>query len=366
MYYLELSYTICLTIYVSVGGTADITAHEILKNGFFKQILHSTGNDCGGTSVDREFFNILEDIIGTENMKKFRNENTIEYLEICSSFESVKRNITRQQTEMINIAIPIACLDELDPSGNFNKMLQNSEYADKISVRKLKMRLDPELAKSLFSKTIEKLVSVITGILQRETARSISVILLVGGFSESKLVQHDIEKAFPNKRIIIPKDPTVAVLKGAVLFGHRPDVVTTRVTTCSYGRKIKPIFNPRIHENRRMVKIDGEPRCDGVFELLIKSGTSVPIGKKLNKSYHTVSTYQEHIRVALYRSSNDDTKYVDEEDCCLVGECIVPVLRPSDHPRNVTVQFEFGDTEIYITAVDKETRTTVKETFRLE
>jgi hypothetical protein len=61
-----------------------------------------------GTSVDTEFFNILEDIIGTENMKKFRNENTIEYLEICSSFESVKRNITRQQTEMINIAIPIA------------------------------------------------------------------------------------------------------------------------------------------------------------------------------------------------------------------------------------------------------------------
>jgi molecular chaperone DnaK (HSP70) len=78
----------------------------------------------------------------------------------------------------------------------------------------------PQLAKSLFSKTIEKLVSVITGILQRETARSISVILLVGGFSESKLVQYDIVKAFPNKRIIIPKDPTVAVLKGAVLFGQ--------------------------------------------------------------------------------------------------------------------------------------------------
>jgi molecular chaperone DnaK (HSP70) len=367
VYYLELSYTIFLIIYVSVGGTADITAYEILKNGFFKQILHSTGNDCGGTSVDTEFFNILEDIIGTENMKKFRNENTIEYLEICSSFESVKRNITRQQTEMINIAIPIACLDELDPSENFDKMLQNSKYADKITVRKLKMRLDPELAKSLFSKTIEKLVSVITGILQRETVRSISVILLVGGFSESKLVQYDIVKAFPNKRIIIPKDPTVAVLKGAVLFGHRPDVVTTRVTTCSYGRKVKPIFNPRIHENRRMVKIDGEPpRCDGVFELLIKSGTSVPIGKTVCKTYHTVSRYQEDIRVALYRSFNDDTKYVDEEDCCLVGECIVPVLRPSDNRRNVKVQFEFGDTEIYITAVDKETHTTVKETFRLE
>jgi hypothetical protein len=105
-----------------------------------------------------------------------------------------------------------------------------------------------------------------------------------------------------------------------------------------------------------MVKIDGEPlRCDGVFELLNKSGTSVSIGKTVCKCYHTVSRYQEHIRVALYRSSNDDTKYIDEEDCCLIGECIIPVLRPSDNLRNVTVQFEFGDTEISITAFDKET-----------
>jgi hypothetical protein len=61
------------------------------------------------------------------------------------------------------------------------------------------------------------------------------------------------------------------------------------------------------------------------------------------------------------------TQYVSGDgDCCLIGECIVPVLQPSDHRRNVTVQFEFGDTEIYITAFDKETKNTVIETFRFE
>lgn len=367
MYYLKFSYTIFLAIYAFVGGTADITTHEILKNGFFKQILHSTGHDCGGTSVDREFFNILQGIIGAENMNKFKTCHTIQYLELCSSFESVKRNITRHQTKMVNITIPINCLDELNPSsGNFDQMLQKSEYADRISVAESKMRLNPEFAKSLFSKSIDKLVSAITGILHKQTVSSISAILLVGGFSESKLVQFYIGKEFPNTRLIIPKDPTVAVLKGAVLFGHRPDIVTTRVTQCSYGRKIKPIFNPKIHEKSRKVEIEGEPRCDGVFELLIKSGTSVPIGKTVSKSYHTVSKYQEDIRVALYRSSNDNSKYVDEEDCCLVGECIVPVLKPSDRRRDVAVHFEFGDTEIYVTAFDKKTDNTITETFRLE
>jgi hypothetical protein len=57
----------------------------------------------------------------------------------------------------------------------------------------------------------------------------------------------------------------------------------------SYGRKIKPIFNPKIHESSRMVEIDGESRCDGVFELLIKSGTSVPIGKTVSPYEHGVT-----------------------------------------------------------------------------
>ena len=193
-------------------------------------------------------------------MNKFKTDHTIQYLELCSSFESAKREITRNRTKMVTITIPIMCLDELNPSGNFDEMLQKSEYADKISVVESKMRLDPEFAISLFSKPIDKLVSTITGILHEQTASSISVMILVGGFSESKLVRYHIGKAFPDTRLIILNDPTVAVLKGAVLFGHRPDVVTNRVTQRSYGRKIKPIFNPKIHESSRMVEIDGESR----------------------------------------------------------------------------------------------------------
>ena len=33
---------------------------------------------------------------------------------------------------------------------------------------------------------------------------------------------------FPNKNIIVPKEPGLAVLKGAVIFGHDPSAISER------------------------------------------------------------------------------------------------------------------------------------------
>lgn len=38
-------------ILVLVGGTVDITAHEILESGNFKEVLPASGGDWGGTCV---------------------------------------------------------------------------------------------------------------------------------------------------------------------------------------------------------------------------------------------------------------------------------------------------------------------------
>jgi hypothetical protein len=43
---------------------------------------------------------------------------------------------------------------------------------------------------------------------------------MVGGFSESTILQEHIKKGFPDKNLFIPKEAGLAVLKGAVIFGH--------------------------------------------------------------------------------------------------------------------------------------------------
>jgi molecular chaperone DnaK (HSP70) len=46
----------------------------------------------------------------------------------------------------------------------------------------------------------------------------LNLFLLVGGFSESSVIQDGIKRAFSDKQIIIPPESGIVVLKGAVIY----------------------------------------------------------------------------------------------------------------------------------------------------
>jgi hypothetical protein len=57
--------------------------------------------------------------------------------------------------------------------------------------------------------------------------------------------QHSAMKTnFPDKHIIIPEEAVLSVLKGAVLFGHKPDYIASRVMRVSYGTDVTVLFDP--------------------------------------------------------------------------------------------------------------------------
>lgn len=54
-------------------------------------------------------------------------------------------------------------------------------------------------------------------------------LFLVGGFAESPMLQKAVQKALGQRcRIIIPHDVGLTILKGAVLFGLDPTVVSAQ------------------------------------------------------------------------------------------------------------------------------------------
>ena len=77
------------------------------------------------------------------------------------------------------------------------------------------------------------------------------------------------EKNFPNKRIIIPEEAGLSVLKCEVLFGHKPGYIASRV---SYGAYISPLFDPDKHEERRKFTsaVEGTDRCRNVFKDILQ------------------------------------------------------------------------------------------------
>jgi molecular chaperone DnaK (HSP70) len=96
------------------------------------------------------------------------------------------------------------------------------------------LRFNADLIIKLFTPTIDSIITLMKNTLSNRSTNDLSTILMVGGFSECPLIQDAVQAAFPGKRIIIPEDVDMSVLKGAVLFGHRPDFILSRVMKSSY------------------------------------------------------------------------------------------------------------------------------------
>jgi hypothetical protein len=51
---------------------------------------------------------------------------------------------------------------------------------------------------------------------------------MVGGFSDSPLIYERVKSEFPKLNVICPSDAVAAVLKGAVMYGHNPELISER------------------------------------------------------------------------------------------------------------------------------------------
>jgi hypothetical protein len=151
-------------------------------------------------------------------------------------------------------------------------------------------------------------------------------------------------------------DAGLAVVKGAVLFGYKPDFITSRITQYTYGRRIRPIFDESKHDPQKRVEGENEDRCLDVFETFMEKNKSVPVDTIVKLEYHTVKNYQSTVSVAIYFTKKKSANYVDDRDCKKLGEKLVVIPKPSEERRYVDVEFRFGFTELEVTATERKTR----------
>lgn len=339
------------------GGTVDISVHAYIEPGKLEELCPPSGGSCGGTTVDAMFVNFLQDIVGNEVMQVFKTKERSSFLDLMREFESVKRldHMKNKKQRKINITCPLVKLNELCKNyckSGFSQMIEKSKYKGKVSTVGDKVRIDKNLIESFFTSTTETIVRQIRQVLN-SVPRELNTILLVGGFAQSTFVYRDIKAAFPEKNIVSFEDSDLAVLKGAVLFGHKPSIITSRITRYAYGRKIRPRFDPKKHSEEKRTK-DGK-RCRDVFELLIEKGKSVPIGHTIKVEYHTIHEFQDYISVAFYASKKDNILYVDDPDCELIGEFRITIPNPSKEERKVDVNVTFWRTDLQAEAIDRKT-----------
>lgn len=210
-------------------------------------------------------------------------------------------------------------------------VLQLSNYGTNLQIK------DVDL-KRFFQSSAEKIEHHMKNILEKFPG--LETIFMVGGFSESQYIQEYLKAKFPNKRVIVPFNAKMAVLKGAVIIGFNelsrlknpknkkslPFQVTERISRFTYGVGISKPFIEGEHLKDYSVFIDGVKICKNIFQVFVKEGESVGLFEERSAevcSFHKqVKRRQMEVHFAVFASGGKIPTYTTESNCRYLGEII--------------------------------------------
>ncbi|XP_061163780.1 heat shock 70 kDa protein 12A-like [Saccostrea echinata] len=353
------------------GGTIDITVHQVQQNGTLKEIHKANGGDWGGTKVDEAFRELLEDIVGKKVMEKFCKDYKYDMLELFRNFEVKKRTITPDLDEKITFKVPIS-LNETFKAANKcdikDTLKRNPKYKDQINWMGDKLRMSANIAKGLFSNSVSHIVEHLKNLAQIPEVSKATYILMVGGYSESPMLRDAVMVAFKNKKVVVPNEAGLSVLKGAVIFGHEPSTIQCRVSKYTYGIGTSIPFDEHEHDwSRRMETSTGEVLCTGVFHKHVEINQQIEVGiPQAEQTYTVTEPHQTRMTLEVYISKDPNPMYVDEdgdddsydseidwfneqEKCIYLGELDIDI--PGEGlGRSATAAMTFSGTELKVEA----------------
>ena len=193
---------------------------------------------------------------------------------------------------------------------------------------------------------------------------------MVGGFSECQYLQDAIKERYGKDdvcTVLIPDEAQLAIIKGAVLYGHFQNQVISRIARKTYGIDCNVHFDSNVHPERKsFIHPDsGEKLCSGVLSVFVESGEEVQVGTCVEKEY---LLYKSQARItheiySLSRKPNELAEFVDHEDMNKLGTITIETPNPDAlEKRDVKVKMVFGSTEILVEATDVTSQNTCKTT----
>lgn len=320
----------------------------------------------GGQMVNKEFINFITDIVGNEVIEKFRMKEIGDYFELLRDFETKKRIISPEKDVNIFIRIPSSLKEiyEKKEEKSFEEAVQKSKYCQFIKLMRDKLNVNIHFIKQMFETSINATVNHVSDLLAEPKMKDVDRILLVGGYSESPLILKAFRDRFGEKRIINPHQAGLAVITGAVQFGHNPAVISSRVLSYTYGINMATTFKEGIDpEELKFTDDEGTCRCNNVFLIFKHKDDSIKKGEKETKNYQPLTKLQSFLKVKVYSSSNQDPKYTT--DCTKLGEIIVDLPPYTGEDRGINVDFVFGMTEFMVETTEERTGRKKRKYFNL-
>ena len=357
-----------------IGGTIDIAVHEILEDGRFRELYKATGGPWGGNDVDEAFVKYFCDIFSNEVVKAIEQDYPSEFVDMMHDFEQVKREISLEdQDEMVRLTIPYCVGEVYLKIKNVN--VQNAfkdDRADKTKGAYLENNTKLYIPRIVVSKMIKQVAECIsvqtTFLLDNEIKEELDFIIMVGGFSNPKIVVEEIRNKVKPIPLIVIEDPELSVVRGAVIFGWQPQLFKSRKSKRTYGIEMRSNFRENVDPERLMIYDDTMmicvKKCEKRFDKLITINEEVDVDQIVKRSYFPIIHSQNSMVISIYESKESNVSYIDEPGTRKLGTIEVPMTDlTGDKKRKVEIEVRFGGTEFFVSCKDVTTGVVVSDKY---
>ena len=356
------------------GGTIDISVHHEV-NGGIEVVNTPSGNAWGGTMVNEQFSQLLQNIVEDDEFKKFlssgddksRAKSRAALTKIIyRDFEGQKVVFGDGSTTDNGIAVELDnCFvkfygDDLITKGASRLGIEcedNTLYIPNSMVEE-----------KLMSRVVEEFISCTKAALDK-CKGDIETIYLVGGFGGCKYIFDKIDEAInPHKaiQVIMPINPSLAIAAGAVMWRENPDMIRGRKVDATYGIGASIRYKDSQHDFSKAYRNDeGVYRVD-VLKVILRRGDMASAEKIFTSKMTPSSQDMQIMEIEILSSPRSDAQYLDEKDIQAIGKLVIDIPNPDNLPRTdriVEYVIDFSGTEIQAKAHYSITNKEVKAVF---
>ena len=344
------------------GGTVDIAAHRLSKddddNISIKELASAHGSSGGGFSVNHLFEEMLWKLFAITDQNQIDKIKTTyprEWTKLVSGeFEESKCSLDPNsacQEFSISISEKLCqAIENVAKKSMEDLTADYKEYNVSWDDDENALVLKFSTMIRFFEPVVSEIIALIEQSLARPECRNIETVLLVGGFANSSFLFEEVKEAFSPKGILVLKSstPLLSVLKGAVLYAQKRDIIKSRIMPYSIGIKISQPYDESTHDSYE--EIAGQKLCRKVFHSFVKVDDTVKAGSTVSYNFRPASALSSSCKVDVYASNSSDIKYVTDESCYKLGEIIIDNPSLGRSGGFISVVMDFSGTEIKVRA----------------
>lgn len=344
------------------GGTVDITSYQVGADGKLAELGVPGGAKAGSEYINTEFMNlILVDRLGADFVSQVVSTNQNALTPVLDAWERAKWTFHPSADQPVIIPLSAPLYGALvQARAKAAKRRQKGRGPAEDGPAPFEVVVSPQEVTRLFDTVVDQTISHVDAQLREMRAASgVSggeVAVLVGGFAESPFLHQRLGAHLAGRdvRMIVPEQPSIAVLAGAVHYAYDPTTFTSWRAPSTVGVGASMSFRDGIDRPELRVEDSaGRSLCSNRFDVFVRRRDSVRQRSTESRTYIPIDNNQRTVSMQICASPDREPVYVDEKEVKELARLDVDISDCLDLPleqRRVEVEMTLTESRIEVTA----------------